>query len=88
MTNDETLARLSAALRDVAGTCSDSTSLNDALRRVADKLSAPARVPGSFPGHYTYCKHCEKWRDARDCRADPYINAEPREYCPVATQKG
>lgn len=32
----------------------------------------------------TYCKHCGKWRDESACRADPYINAEPRTYCPLA----
>jgi hypothetical protein len=70
--------RLYAALRYVAGTCSDSTSLGDALRRVADALVKPID-----PNH-TYCKHCDRWRPESACRADPYINAEPRTYCPVA----
>ena len=30
------------------------------------------------------CPHCGAWRDEQACRADPYINAEPRTYCPVA----
>lgn len=37
------------------------------------------------PNH-TWCKHCRQWRDERACRADPYINAEPRDYCPVALE--
>lgn len=70
--------RLYAALRKVAGMCSDSTSLGDALRRVADEVIKP------IDPRHEYCKHCDQWRDPATCRADPYINAEPRTYCPVA----
>jgi hypothetical protein len=43
-----------------------------------------ARRAAEFEGYLTLCKHCGEWRDESACRADPYINAEPRDYCPVA----
>jgi hypothetical protein len=45
------------ALRDTAGTCSSSTSLGDALRRLADKLDQQPRRPAepAGPGHKPYC---------------------------------
>ncbi len=33
---------------------------------------------------HTRCPHCGIIRDPDKCRADPYINKEPREYCPLA----
>lgn len=45
------------ALREAAGSCSDSTSVGDALRRVASKLergpNRPAEPAGN--GHKAYC---------------------------------
>lgn len=51
----------------------------DIVEAIDDLLIVGFAKPGE-----TWCKHCERWRKERDCRADPFINAEPRTYCPVA----
>jgi hypothetical protein len=44
----------------------------------------PKIFPNPDPVHFSYCPHCDKWRDEKTCDADPYINAEPATYCKIA----
>lgn len=49
------------ALREAAGSCSDSTSVGDALRRVASKLERGPRQPDE-PAGYGHKPICTKSR--------------------------